>query len=54
MPGWMRRGGSPVQYLKADPEQEKQALKREAAALQSELDLIKKRLDELESTAATA
>jgi hypothetical protein len=39
-------------YLKPDPEMEKQALKNEAEALQSELDFIKKRLSEIETGTA--
>jgi hypothetical protein len=52
LPGWMRFGGYAAPYQKPDPELEKQALKNQAEALQSELDLIKKRLDELEAGAA--
>jgi hypothetical protein len=37
-------------YQNADPETEKQALNYQAAALQSEMDAIKKRLDELNKT----
>jgi hypothetical protein len=48
----MRFGGYAAPYQKPDPELEKQALKNQAEALQSELDLIKKRLDELEAGAA--
>lgn len=51
LPGWMRFGGYVAPYQKPDPELEKQALKNQAEALQSELDLIKKRLDELEAGA---
>ena len=48
LPGWMRfnEGGIPAQ--KPDPELEKQALKNQAQALQSELDSIKQRLSEFE------
>jgi hypothetical protein len=59
LPGWMRfRGnaapyGYPAPYREPDPEMEKQALKNRAEAMQSELDSIKKRLDEIE-TATTA
>jgi hypothetical protein len=55
LPGWMRSGGRaapygyPTPYQKADPEMEKQALKNQAEALQSELDFIKKRLGEIET-----
>jgi hypothetical protein len=51
LPGWMRFGGYVAPYQKPDPELEKQALKNQAEALQSELDLIKKRLDELQAGA---
>ncbi len=49
--GWMRFGGYPAQFQGADPELDKLALQRQAEALQSELDLIKKRLAELEAGA---
>lgn len=55
LPGWMRSGGyaAPygyaMPYQKPDPEVEKQALKNQADALQSELDLIKNRLGEMEA-----
>ena len=63
-PGWMRFGlypnamvppamGPSGPYAKPDPEMEKQALKGQAEALQSELDFITKRLDEIERTAKT-
>jgi hypothetical protein len=56
LPGWLRFGdsaapyGYPTPYQKADPEMEKQALKNQAEALQSELDFIKKRLGEIETS----
>jgi hypothetical protein len=53
LPGWMPFGGYAAPYQKPDPELEKQALKNQAEALQSELDLIKKRLDELEAGASS-
>jgi hypothetical protein len=53
MPGWMRFGGYAAPYQKPDPELEKQSLKNQAEALRSELDLIKKRLDEFEAGAAS-
>jgi hypothetical protein len=53
MPGWMRFGGFAAPYQKPDPEMEKQALTNQAEALQSELDLIKKRLGEIETGTAT-
>ncbi len=51
LPGWQRWGwwGMPSPAL--DAESEKQVLKGQAEALQSELELIKKRLDELEAGA---
>ena len=57
-PGWMRFGGYgapygyPAHYQKPDPEFEKQALKDQAGALQAELELINKRLAEVESESA--
>lgn len=58
LPGWARFGGyaAPSEYFAPhqppDPEVEKQALKSQADALQSELDLIKKRLSEIETGTA--
>lgn len=55
LPGWMRFGGYaepygyPTPFQALDSKAEKQALKDQAEALQSELDFIKKRLDEIES-----
>jgi len=56
LPGWMRFGGYDApyggyqrQYMEPDPEAEKQALRNQAKGLQSELDFIKKRLDEIEN-----
>jgi prefoldin subunit 5 len=49
----MRFGGYDVPYPQPDPESEKQALKAQAEALQSELDDIKKRLAEVESEKKT-
>jgi hypothetical protein len=55
LPGWIRFGGYaapygyPGAYYKPDPEMEKQALKNQANALQSDLDAINKRLGELET-----
>lgn len=53
-PGWMRFDelGAPVQQ--DNPELEKQALKNQVEALQSELDLIKKRLAQIEGGAGEA
>lgn len=65
LPGWMRFGGyaepyggyaAPygysTPYKEPDPEIEKQALKNQADALQSEMDFIKKRLGEIETGTA--
>jgi hypothetical protein len=49
MPGWMRFSGTAAPLQKPDAEMEKQTLKNHAEALQSELDYIKKRLEEMES-----
>lgn len=54
-PGWMRSGapsGYPTPYEKPDPQLEKQALKNRSEALQTELELIKKRLGEVETESA--
>jgi hypothetical protein len=48
----MRFGAYAGPYLKPDPEAEKQVLKNEAEALQSELDFIKKRLSAIETGTA--
>ena len=47
-PGWMRYGGYGAPMGDPDPEIEKQALKNQAEAMQSELDAIRKRLEEIE------
>ncbi len=58
LPGWMRFGeyaapsGYPAPYSTPNPEREKQALKSQAEALQSELDFIKTRLAKMESESA--
>jgi len=58
LPGWARFGGYAAPYgsfgpyQPPDPEAEKQALTSQADALQSELDLIKKRLSEIETGTA--
>jgi hypothetical protein len=49
LPGWMRFGSSATQNYSSDPETEKQALRSQAGILQSQLDQIKKRLDEFET-----
>jgi hypothetical protein len=48
----MRFGGYGAPYPQPDPELEKQELKGQAEALQSELNAIKKRLSEIETGAA--
>lgn len=49
VPGRLRFGGYVSPYQKPDLEMEKQSLRGQAEALQSELDFIKKRLSELET-----
>jgi hypothetical protein len=53
LPGWMGFGGWTPPYWQPEPEFEKQTLKAQAEALQSELDLIKRRLSDLEAAAGT-
>jgi len=53
LPGWMRGGAYPMPYQQANPEMRRQALESQAQALQSELDLIKKEIAELETGAQT-
>jgi len=48
MQGYAAPYGYPTPYQQYDPEMEKQALKDHAEALQSELDIVKKRLAEFE------
>jgi hypothetical protein len=50
LPGWMRFGAYAAPYQTPDPETEKQVLKNQADALQSELEAIKKRLSEIETS----
>jgi len=52
LPGWMRLGEYAAPYQRPDPQTEMQALKNQAEALESELDSIRKRIDELESRPA--
>ncbi len=47
VPGRTGFGNFAAPFQKADPETEKQVLKRETEYLQAEMDAIKKRLDEL-------
>jgi hypothetical protein len=55
LPGWARYGAYaspsafPGPYGEPDPDLQKQALKNQADALQAELDLVKKRLTDLET-----
>lgn len=44
---WRRFGGYGMAYPKVDPEMEKQDLRNQADVLQTELDFIKKRLNEI-------
>jgi hypothetical protein len=48
MPGWMNAGGGTPQNQE-DPELEKNILQNKAKALQAQMDLIKNRLDALET-----
>jgi len=52
LPGWMRSGGLAPLPGTPDAMQEKDLLRQQAAALRSEIDLINKRLGELEATEA--
>ncbi len=57
-PGWMRFGANaapfsdPMFYQGSDPEMEKQALRNQVGALESELDAIRKRLAQMEAGSA--
>ena len=57
LPGWARYGGYaapypyPATYAEPDPELQKQALKNQADALQAQLDMVMKRLADLEPEA---
>ncbi len=51
MPGRAWFGGPATPFQQADPDMEKQALKSQAEYLQSAMDAIKKRLDELTAKA---
>lgn len=53
IPGRARFYGYVPPYQNSDPEAEKHFLKNQADALQSELDLIKKRLSEVETETGT-
>jgi hypothetical protein len=49
LPGWLRFGPFGAPSHTPDPAAEKQALKNQADALQSQLDLIRKRLEDIEA-----
>ena len=49
LPGWRRFGDYAMSYPEAGSDLEKEALQRQAEALQSELDFIKKRLSEIKT-----
>jgi len=50
LPGWMRFGrGGPAFMEEPSPETEKRLLEEEAGALKSQLDIVRKLLDALES-----
>jgi len=50
LPGWMRfRRGGPAFMEKPSPDTEKQLLEEEAGELKSQLDIVRKLLDALES-----
>jgi len=59
LPGWARYGGYaapyayPSPYNEPDPDTQKQSLKNQADALQAQLDLVKKRLSDLETGTPT-
>lgn len=48
-PRWMHYGANPVQFQEPNPESEKEYLKNQAKAIESELEAVKKRLGELEA-----
>jgi hypothetical protein len=52
LPGWARFGGYGAPYQNPDPEMEQQLLKRQAEGLQSELEMVKQRLAEVEGKTA--
>jgi hypothetical protein len=51
LPGRMRFGGRAGLLQSPDPESEKQSLRTQAEALQSQLEFMRKRLSEMEGTA---
>jgi predicted nucleic acid-binding Zn-ribbon protein len=52
LPGWMRAGANAAPASDVVTEAKKQALRNQVATLQSELDLINKRLSETETKTA--
>mgnify|MGYP002367751558 CR=1 FL=1 len=46
--GWRSFGSDEAPFRGFDPERERQALRNEASALETELDRVRRRLDELE------
>ena len=46
--GWMRPGGDWAPFRGFDPEGERQALRNRASVLETELDRVRRRLDEIE------
>jgi hypothetical protein len=55
-PGWMNFGWyppAPQPYQASNPEREKQALKNQFDALQSEIEIIRKRLSEIDADSAS-
>jgi hypothetical protein len=53
LPAWRRFAGGGASFEGPDPDLEKRSLNVQAEALQSELDRIKKRLQEMESGSAS-
>jgi Family of unknown function (DUF5320) len=53
LPAWQRFAGGRASFEGSDPDLGKQSLKAQAEALQSELDRIKKRLQEMEAGSAS-
>jgi hypothetical protein len=50
LPGWMRFGGPAARGQTPDPQVERDLLREQAEAMQSELERIRKRLDQLEAS----
>ena len=51
LPGWLRQGFTPLPEQRPGPDVERQALRNQVQALQSQLELVQKRLSELEPEA---